>query len=320
MKLLVNGAEKLDDAPGLEAVAGRVDITFAPDETSLAEALPAAEVLLGMDFRGRALTNQWHRANRLKWIHWGGAGVDAVLFPALVESDVVLTNARGIFDAAMAEYVLAYMLAETKGLRTTWQAQAERRWAYRHRPKLAGSRAAVFGVGSIGRRMAALLRAVGVEVIGVGRSARGGDPVFGAILGHADRLTAAAQADWLIGVLPSTPETENFFSAEIFAAMKPGARFINIGRGNAVDEAALLATLEEERIAGALLDVFHEEPLDASSPLWAAPNLVVSPHMSGDYVGCLADVVRQFLTNLARYQAGEDLLNVVDKQAGYVRS
>ena len=319
MKLLVNGAKTLSDAPGLAAVADQLEIAFAHDAGSLAAGLPGAEVLLEMDFRGRDLATHWARGDRLRWIHWCGAGVDAALFPELVNSDVVLTNARGIFDAAMAEYVLAYLLAETMGLRATWQAQAARRWAYRHRPGLAGTRAAVFGVGSIGREIARLLRAVGVAVTGVGRSPRDGDPDFGRILGRDDRLRAAAEADWLIGVMPNTPETEGFFSAALFAAAKPGARFVNVGRGTAVDETALQAALEAGRLAGAMLDVFREEPLPAASPLWAAPDLTVSPHMSGDYIGCKADLVAQFLGNLDRYRAGRPLDNVVDKRAGYVR-
>ncbi len=320
MKILVHGAEEMAQVQGLETVGADIEIGFAPDEASLGQGLPGTDILLGWDFRGRDLANQWVRADSLKWIHWGGAGVDAVLFPALADSDVILTNSRGLFDRAMAEYVLGYMLAEVKGFRTTLKSQDVSEWNYRGTVKLAGSRAAVFGVGSIGREIAILLKAVDVEVTGVGRSERTGDPVFGTIRGQDDARAVAGDADWVIGVLPGTAATEGYFDAGLFGAMKSSARFINVGRGTAVDEDALMAVLGSGGVAGAMLDVFHEEPLPASSPLWQTPNLFVSPHMSGDYTDYKADVAKQFLENLRRYRAGEDLFNVVDKKLGFVAS
>ena len=128
-----------------------------------------------------------------------------------------------------------------------------------------------------------------------------------------------ADADWVIGVLPGTEETRAFFDAGFFAAMKPTARFINIGRGMSVDEPALLDALQSGGIAGAGLDVFATEPLPDDDPLWSAPNLIVSPHISGDYLEYQQDLVAQFLGNVDRYLSGEPLINVVDKAAGYVR-
>ena len=318
MKILVNGAEKLSDIPGLEAVTSHVRIAFAPDEAHLAQELPDSEILLGWDFRGRELTSQWQHAHSLKWIHWCGAGVDAVLFDELVQSDVILTNAQGIFDRAMAEYVLGYMLMETKRFVESWAFQTERNWQYRLTPKLGGQRAVVVGVGSVGREIAALLKAVGVRVTGVGRSARAGDPVFEYIHAQSDILQAVSEVDWVIGALPATSATENFFTQTVFAAMASNARFVNVGRGSAVDEAGLIRALENQDIAGAMLDVFRQEPLPQSDPLWQAPNLVISPHMSGDYTGSHADMVQQFLANLDNYQKGAEMFNVVDKRLGFV--
>ena len=320
MKIVVHGAAGLDDVPGLQEAGIDAEIAFAPDEESLGAQLPGAEILFGWDFRGRDLVSQWHRADGLKWIQWCGAGVDAVLFPELAASATILTNARGIYDRAMAEYVLCYMLSEVKDFRTTWTCQAERNWNYRKTAKLAGSQAAIFGVGGIGREMAGLLKAVGVEVTGVGRNARDGDPLFGAVHGQSDAHAVAARADWVIGILPGTEQTRDYFTEDFLAAMKPTARFINIGRGNALDEAALVAALETGSIAGAMLDVFLTEPLPPDSPLWSAPNLVVSPHMSGDHTDCDADVLALFLENFRRYTAGDELINVVDKKLGFVRS
>ena len=319
MKIVIHGAAGFDDVPGLEAAGLDAEIAFAPDEEGLGAQLPGAEILFGWDFRGRDLVNQWHRADSLKWIQWCGAGVDAVLFPELAESTTVLTNARGIYDRAMAEYVLGYMLSEVKDFRTTWRHQTDSEWNYRITAKLAGSRAAIFGVGSIGREVAGLLKSVGVEVTGVGRSARDGDEVFGAIHAQSDALAVAGDADWVVGVLPGTAQTRNFFTAGFLAAMKPTARFINIGRGDALDEQALVSTLKTGGIAGAMLDVFRTEPLPPDSPLWTTPNLFISPHMSGDHTECEADVLALFLGNFQRYLAGEELVNVVDKKLGFVR-
>ena len=320
MKILVNGAATLSDVPGLDVVTSYAQVAFAPDEAHLAKELPDADILLGWDFRGRELSRQWQHARRLQWIHWCGAGVDAVLFDELIQSDVILTNARGLFDRAMAEYVLGYMLMETKRFIESWEFQKDRNWQYRLSPMLSGQRAVIVGVGSIGREIATLLKAVGVRVTGVGRQARTGDAVFERIDPQSDMLQAVAEVDWVIGVLPGTPSTENVFTQAVFAAMAPTGRFVNMGRGSAVDEPALLRALENGNLAGAMLDVFREEPLPASSPLWQAPNLVISPHMSGDYTDFHRDMAQQFIENLTNYRHGTALFNVVDKRLGFVPS
>lgn len=319
MKILVTGAAGLEDIPGLEKARAGADIVFATDEVGLRNGLPGTEILLSWSFRGLSLRDHWSLASELKWIHWCGAGVDAALFPELAASDVLLTNARGLFDRAMAEYVLGYMLSESKLLPATAALQQAGHWQHRLTTQLRGSKAVIFGVGSIGTDIARVLKALDVEVTGVGSSARRGDPVFGDILAPADKSSAVADADWVIGVLPLTAATENFFTAEVFAAMQPSARFINVGRGLSVDEVALLNALNENRIAGAMLDVFREEPLPADSPLWTAPNLKVSPHMSGDFHGYADGMIQQFLDNLDRYQANHELNNLVDKERGYAR-
>lgn len=320
MKLVINGAAQIEDVPGLQDAHNSVAIAFAPDEEHLGRELPGSDILLGWNFRGRDLRNQWAHADQLKWIHWCGAGVDAVLFPELAASDTVLTNARGIFDRAMAEYVLGYMLAEAKGFRDTLSSQANRTWNFRTTARLAGSRAAIFGVGSIGREIGALLSAVGVDVVGIGRSRRSGDPVFGEVYPQSNATEVIANADWVIGVMPLTDDTRNFFGNTLFEAMKPTARFINVGRGQSVVEDDLRTALSSKLFAGAMLDVFHEEPVAEDSPLWDTPNLMLSPHMSGDYSLAEHDMVQQFLANLEKFLAGEELTNVVNKDLGFVET
>lgn len=319
VRIVVNGAAQMSDVPGLSAIAREHDIAFASDKAALAEALPGAEVLLGWNFRGNDMADCWSRANALKWIHWCGAGVDAVLFRELAESTVILTNARSIFDRAMAEYVLGLMLAHAKAFMPMFANQANRTWSYRMTERIAGTRAVIFGVGSIGREVATVLNSVGVTTAGIGRTARSGVPVFGHVHAADGADELVAEADWVIGILPGTDETRNHFDEAFFARMKPTARFYNIGRGSAVDEAALAAALASGSIAGAGLDVFRTEPLPDDDLLWSAPNLIVSPHVSGDYIGHREAMVDQFLENLDRYVSGEPLLNVVNKAAGYVR-
>ncbi|MDD7939148.1 D-2-hydroxyacid dehydrogenase [Actinomycetospora lutea] len=318
MQIVIGGAAGFDDVPELAGMAGRHDIAFAPDDAALARHLPTAEVFVSWTFRGSGLARHWPLAHRLRWVHWCGAGVRPALFPELVASDVVLTNARGVFDRAMAEYVLGTVLAFVLRLPEALEEQRAGRWTYRHSERLDGTTAVVFGVGGIGRRVGELLAAAGVTVHGVGRTARDTDTVFGRVHGRDDRFALVGQADWVVAVLPDTPDTEGYFGAAEFAAMRSTARFVNVGRGSTVVEPELVEALRTGRIAGAALDVFAEEPLPRDSALWTLPGVIVTPHVSGDYRGFEDDLCRQFLDLLARYEAGAPLENVVDKQAGYV--
>ncbi len=287
------------------------DVRFATDET-LTAALPGAEVLLVWDFTSDAVQRSWPAADALRWVHAASAGVDRLVFPDLVESPVTLTNSRGVFDGAMAEYVLGLVLAMAKDLPGTLAAQAERRWQHRESEQIAGRGAVVVGGGPIGRAIAGLLRAVGMRVDLVGR--RGGPGV------HAASALAGLlpRAEWLVLAAPLTEATRGLLGPTALAALPPAARVINVGRGELVVDDALADALRSGRLAGAALDVFADEPLPADSPLWGLPGLIVSPHMSGDVVGWQDRLVELFTDNLDRYRTGRPLRNVVDKARGYV--
>ena len=315
--IAIQGASAAGDVPGLEALAGAAELRFAPDTETLRRALDGAEILFGWTFNADNLREAWDCTGALRWIHWSGAGVDALMFADLVNSDVMLTNTRGVYDRAMAEYVLGLIIAFAKRFPESMTAQAERRWQHKFSERIDGKHALVVGVGSIGREIARLLRAAGMTVAGVGRSARAGDADFGTVHAYDDLNDVLGDADYVIGILPLTEATRNAFGAAQFAAMKPTARFINMGRGPSVDEAALNAALEAGEIAGAGLDVFVTEPLPDDSPLWSRPDVIVSPHMSGDYHGWDADVAALFIDNFHRYRAGEPLRNMIDKQQGF---
>jgi phosphoglycerate dehydrogenase-like enzyme len=290
-----------DVPPGLD------DVCFATGAT-LAAALPGTEVLLVWDFTSDAVREHWAAADALRWVHTASAGVDRLTFPALLESPVTLTNSRGVFDAPMAEYVLGLVLAMAKDIPGSLAAQARREWHHRETEPVAGRCAVVVGGGPIGRAIARLLGAVGMDVELVGRREFGTLPAL------------LPRADWLVLAAPLTETTRGMLDSAALALLRPTARVINVGRGGLVVEPDLVAALQAGSIAGAALDVFATEPLPDRSPLWELPGVIVSPHMSGDVVGWRETLVELFADNLARYRAGEALRNVVDKTLGYVSS
>ena len=318
--IAVQGATGVQDVPGLSDLEGEAVLRFAQSGEGLREALHDAEILLGWNFRAKALREAWAHSGRLRWIHWGGAGVDALLFPELAESGVTVTNSRGVFDRPMAEYVLGLIISFTKHFHETWTLQAAKQWQHRLTDTIAGKKVLIVGAGSIGRTIARLCSATGMQVTGVGRRARTGDPDFGRVHACEFLNEALPESDFVVIAAPLTTQTRGLFSNEQFSLMKPTARIVNVGRGAIIDEEALTAALGANEIAGAALDVFEEEPLPAGSPLWSMPNVIVSPHMSGDfcaYAGALAEV---FLENYRRYCKGERLLNLIDKKLGFVSS
>ena len=278
------------------------------------------DALLIWNVRSAYPRKYWSNFKRLRWIHSGTAGVERVLFPELAGSDVVVTNSRYIFDQALAEYAIGLMLALCKDLPATVRHQTEHRWKQRETESLSGKVVLMVGVGPIARRTAQLAKAIGMSVRGIGRSARAGDPDFGDIAGPDALPALFTDADYVVLVLPSTPETQGMVGRAALGALKPSARLINVGRGSTLDQDALCDALREGRIAGAALDVVVPEPLPADSPLWDVPNLIVSPHMAGDRAGWKRDVVELFMSNLERFQRSEPLLNVVDKNLGYAPS
>ena len=181
--IVIQGAASAEEVPGIAALAEAADLRFTMTADELRHALPGAEVLLGWDFAAGGLEEAWRSAGDLRWIHWCGAGVNAALFPGLVQSDVVLTNARGIFDRAMAEYTLGQIIAFAKRFPESYALQARGEWRHRLTERIEGARVLVVGTGSIGREIARLLRAVGMVVEGVGRGGRGGDRDFERIHG-----------------------------------------------------------------------------------------------------------------------------------------
>ena len=303
---------------GLPEDASGAQYVLAETMAEVREALGDCDVVYHYGHPRDALSANWDLTGKLRWVHVGGVGIDWSLFPALVESDVVLTNSRGVFDTSLPEYLLSLMLALVKDLPGTLEAQRERRWQHRLLEPLTGGRAVIVGAGSIARAAGRLLRSLGLEVTLVGRREREGAPGEGRIRGVSDLPAVLSDADWLIVLTPLTPETRGLIDAGILASLPRGARVVNIGRGPTVVETALIDALRSGALAGAALDVFAEEPLPAESPLWGMPNVIVSPHIGGDEAGTPQAFSDAFLANLHRYRTGLSLENVVDKRLGFV--
>ncbi|MEV6172738.1 D-2-hydroxyacid dehydrogenase [Streptomyces sp. NPDC051954] len=307
--LLVLDAEP---PPRLGRLTGRARIEHA-DPSTLAERLPHADVLLVWDFASHAVREAWPGGGpRPRWVHTASAGVDHLMCPELAASDTVVTNARGVFDQPIAEYVAALVLTMAKDLPRTWELQRAREWRHRESQRVSGTRACIVGSGPIGRTIARTLKALEITTALVGRTPRTG------IHGPADLDRLMARADWVIAAAPLTDQTYGMFDARRFGMMQPSARFINVGRGQLVVEDALAEALAKRWIAGAALDVFEHEPLTPDSALWQLPGLIVSPHMSGDTIGWRDELGRQFVELYERWEAGRSLVNVVDKKLGYV--
>ncbi|MDI9929864.1 D-2-hydroxyacid dehydrogenase [Rhodococcus sp. IEGM 1354] len=313
--LVVLHAGDLPD--GLESVEEVAVVRYATADT-LADAVDGADALLLWDFFSPAVRSAWPRCDSLKWIHIAAAGVDSLMFDELVESDVVVTNSRGVFDRPIAEFVLAQILAFAKDSERSRALQHSKIWQHRETERIDGAHAMIVGTGAIGRAIASLLSAVGMSVSGVGRTAREGDRDFGTVYASDDLAVQVARVDYLVLVAPLTEQTRGLVDASVLAAMKPGARVINVGRGELLDTDALLTHLASGHLAGAALDVFETEPLPTDHPLWAAENVVITPHMSGDASGWKSRLADVFVDNAQRYFRGEQLHNVVDKRLGFV--
>lgn len=311
-RILVLTAEDEADLPGLDQLPDSVSVKHARDEESLCQGLTWAEILVVTDFRSGMIERCWPEAPSVRWVHATSAGVDALMFPALVDSDIPITNARGIFNRGIAEYVLGAILMFAKDTLGNLNYQHQHRWQHRETRLIDKQQALIVGAGSIGTTVGQLLSKVGMDVVGTARSAREVEG-FSAVHAQEQMHELLPHADYVIVTAPLTPDTEGLFDARAFALMKASANFINVGRGPITQTAALLDALNNGAIAGAALDVFEEEPLPENHPLWSQPNVMLSAHMAGDFIGWRRALGEQFVDNFGRWQAKQELFNKVNK-------
>jgi phosphoglycerate dehydrogenase-like enzyme len=311
-RVLVLVAPGESELAGLDVLPGEFEVQTVSAEADLREALPHADVLVVTDFRTGLLERCWPANPKIKWVHATSAGVDALLFPALAESDIPITNAKGIFDRGIAEYVLGAVLLFAKDTMGNLALQREHRWQHRDTEMIDQRRALIVGAGSIGGEVARLLKAVGMQVTGIARRARE-DVNFDVVLGNDCLFDCLSVADYVVITAPLTEDTQGLFDNRAFAAMKSGARLINVGRGPIVQTEALLASLQSGHLAGAALDVFEQEPVPEDHPLWEQPSVMMSAHMAGDFIGWQTALGEQFVANFKGWQQGQALFNQVKK-------
>ena len=282
--------------------------------------LGEAEVLY--DFPRGHVKDLVRVAPKLRWVQGSMAGAGEVAEKAgLLDTDVVVTTAGGIYSGPLAEFVLMAMLQHAKQLDQLRRDKAGKVWRQGAVGGLERKTLCVVGMGSIGQAIAIRARPFGMRVVGVKRTVREDDEAWGYVdelYPTAELRNALDEADYVAVTLPDTPQTRRLIDAEAIAAMRPDAYFVNVGRGAVVDEAALVEALEGGHLSGAALDVFEVEPLPEESPLWELENVIVSAHTT-DVVPDLINGAQTdlFCENLRRYIAGEELINVLDKRLLY---
>jgi phosphoglycerate dehydrogenase-like enzyme len=301
--------------------AGLEDWRRSPEEDEEFLAMLAeAEVLY--DFPRGHTRDLAQVAPKLRWVQASMAGAGEVAKKAgLVDTDIVVTTASGVYSGPLAEFVVMAMLQHAKGLERLRRDKAEREWRPAHADTLEGKTLCIVGIGNIGRAIAGRARAFGMRILGVKRTVHDEDPARN----HADALygterlhEALAEADYVTLTLPGTPETHHLVDEEAIRSMQKGAYFVNVGRGAAVDEGALVEALREGHLSGAALDVFEVEPLPRESPLWELDNVIISPHSTDNLPGLTNRLQTDlFCENLRRYLDGESLINVLDKKLLY---
>ena len=258
-------------------------------------------------------------APHLEWLHSRSAGLDKLLFPALIESPIVLTNGRGVFSQALGEFAILGALWFAKFVPRLLQAKAERKWEHFNVYALSKQTMGVVGHGDIGRAVAWRAKALGMRVLALRRdsSPRAGDEHVDKVYATADILQMLPQCDYVAVAAPLTPETQGMMGKREFAVMKKEAVIINVGRGPVINEAAMVDALQSGQLRGAALDVFEVEPLPQGSPLWAMDNVLISPHCTDNTMDWLDDAANFFVEQFGRWRAGAPLRNIVDKRAGY---
>jgi phosphoglycerate dehydrogenase-like enzyme len=290
----------LDRLPAdLRIVAGNTAEAFS------AGACAEAEAVLTIGSYRALLEELWPRMPRLRWVHSLSAGLETLLFPALVESPVVLTNSRGVFARSLSEFALAGMLWFAKDLNRMRRQQAAARWEKFNVTELHGRTLAIVGHGSIGRETAHRAEAFGMTVRAFRRS------------GSAGLQDTLRGADYVLVSAPLTAETRGLIGAPELALLPPHAVLLNLGRGPVVDEAALVAALRKGRLRGAVLDVYDTEPLPPGHPFWGMDNVLLSPHCADNTDTWMDEAMDLFVRNFESWASGQPLENITDKRAGY---
>ncbi|NNL65053.1 MAG: D-2-hydroxyacid dehydrogenase [Myxococcales bacterium] len=297
--------------PAARELPGR-ELRGFDDEADFAARVGEVEILFAL----KPPRGHWARAERLRFVQIMGAGVDALLPAPDLSPDVRIANGRGISGGVMAEHALAWMLHFARRVPRNVEQQARREWRMYAPAALEGATCGILGMGAIGEALAMRAKAFGMRVLATQRTPKP-CPYADEVLASEGTERVLAESDYVVVILPLTPETRGSLDAAMLSKLRPEAVLVNMARGGIVDEAALATMLREGRLRGASLDVFDEEPLPASSALWDVPNLVVTPHVAGFTRDYLPESFAIFADNLRRFERGEPLVNEIDRDRGY---
>lgn len=317
--LLVLTAPGDTDVPFLAELRQKARTAIGDSRDDFASTAENAEIILNWSGSLALLRDVFLMSRHLRWIHSRSAGLEQVLFPELIDSCVILTNAGGVFSDSLGEFALAAMLYFAKDFRRMIRNQTTGVWEQFDVAMISGQTVGIVGYGSIGRAVAARARALGMRVLGLRRRVTGSerDSLIDEFYGSEQRLEMLSRCDYVVVSLPLTEQTTGLIGEPEFAVMKKNAVIVNIGRGPTIDETAMIKALSESRIRGAALDVFDQEPLPRGHPFYSLQNVLLSPHCADHTYDWLDDSMRFFLAQLGRFRRGDGLLNVIDKRSGY---
>jgi phosphoglycerate dehydrogenase-like enzyme len=287
---------------------------YAGLPATLASERPDAVLSFRMGFLGAFPREPLLGFPSVRWLHATGAGIEHL--PPWDPAKVMVTNSAGLHPSIMAEYAIWALLDRTQRMPLYRAQQAERRWSLLPVDPLSGKTVAIVGMGRIGREIARRLRVFGVRILGV-RHGEEALPEADVTYPQSRIDEALAEADIVILLTPLTPETRGLFDGTRLARCRKGAHIVNLARGNIVDEAALRRLLAEGHLSAATFDVFQTEPLPADDPMWDAPGVTVTPHVSGELADWQYHAAMLFAANLERWLAGRPLENLCDPVLGY---
>jgi phosphoglycerate dehydrogenase-like enzyme len=318
MKVVVSRQLAEGIRPLLQPLPLPVELVCYDDAGVADGAIDDAEILIRGFMPAEVLSDLVERMPALRWMHIPRAGIDTSLVPAVMARELLITNSAGVHAVPIAEFVLMFMLAHAKRVPELIALQTTHAWRPRdlQLAELDGKTVLILGLGQIGQAIAARAKGFGMRVLGSRRSGAA-TPHVDSVVDDTGWRALLPEADYVVVAAPLTPQTRAMLGAAELAQMRPSAYLVNIARGEIVDEAALVEALHAGRIAGAGLDVFGQEPLPAGHPLWDAPNVFATPHISWSSPAIMPRTFALFVDNLQRYAAGQPLRNVIDKEAGY---
>ncbi len=319
MTLLVLGRPPREPLRILEEAFGGDRLVIVEGASGIRGVPKQVDVILLWSAAREAFEAAWGHVEGVRWVHSLAAGIDKILFPEFAQSPVPLTNSRGVFSRALAEFVTGAVLFFAKDFRRMVKSQAAGIWDPFDLEEIHSRTLGIVGYGNIGLAVAERAHCLGMRILASRRrdELSRGDRLIAEVLPADRRRELMARSDYVVVAAPLTPKTRGLVGADEISAMKPTAVLVNVARGAVIDEAALVSALQERRIRGAALDVFETEPLPRGHPLYRLDNVLLSPHCADHTEGWLEGAVRFFLENVSRFRRGAPLLNLVDKVQGY---